>query len=243
MSTHLPWQFSLNPFYNASKNSFVKFNKIIMDHTGRLGGVCKGNPVLTAIFEGRMKPSQEEWTEKYAIWDASQGEKMGETLAMKLLLAELKGRSMARWSNRIEAVFPPDTPEYLRFFPEGRKPYNTAVTDERISYFNVLVGMVLDEPLLAGIHTEMKDFQEKLGAARLRQQGLEGKVSHLSGILKLQQKQSANVMYAVLGLLMAHHAENSNALEIYYELSLIRSTGRKAKKAAPEPEEEASGGK
>ncbi|MFN0031008.1 MAG: hypothetical protein ACKVOR_02500 [Flavobacteriales bacterium] len=216
------WHYLTNQFVSATVNSFKKANRLSQHHDNVLeqrAGAGVPDPLDVQLYAS-YHPLHVALTEKYTAWKNAGGQQEGQTLNLDQLFALTKTR-LDTWDPLIQVVHIKSSPAYKAIFPDARKPFYRKITEERIAAFNTLQ-QALTNPALAAVKTSVVAHHTALVAARSVQTGAIAATG--TGSAQVEEARIAAMIgqYANLGLLMNKYADNTNFIEAYFELEVLR---------------------
>lgn len=230
------WKYVSNQFEVATQASFKKMLSLSADHDSRLDE-RKTEPGIAALY-ARFHPAAEAYSAAYIAWDATGGSGEGRTASVQEQLDLLSSTKARQWDVKTQGVFDARSPQYKSIWPDGREPLHQGSIELRIASVKSLYERMLPHAaaLPAGLLSDVLGFHAGVLALRNEQQGQQGAVAALSTALETARKNVATLMYGNLGVLMDLHRENPSAIEDFWDLSLIRTTGSdEDESAAPQP--------
>ena len=219
MSTPV-FSFTENPFDNGTKTSKKKMNIIAGDHVSKLHSQM-ANPLIAVLY-AFFNPIRQNFLNKYSQWISVSAAYHGATVALELLMAQLRGDKIEDFDIRVQVVYKRGTPQYAALFPNFRIPFQSGGYDERIAKLKALgEGMDVD-PAFALIKADVDAFYLLIFNARDAQQDLEGSKQFVSDELELLRIVTAQAMYYTLGGLMQVFSVNTFQITMFYDLETLR---------------------
>lgn len=215
------WPYQNNQFDNSTKESFVLMLILSNDHTAKLMAQA-ADPEIDALFT-RTAPLDAAYTTGYSTWKSAVGTRMGGTLRVEQLLAELSGTRIKQWDIQIQGVHIEGTPDYTVLLPNRRGPFQNGTIDERINEVQGLGTRLADYPALAATKTNVDAFYTTLRSARDNQQLLEQRIAQSSSELELARLAVARIMYGNVGVLMNKYRDTPEFVGNFWEVSLMQS--------------------
>ncbi len=219
MSTPV-WPFTENPFDNGTKGSFKKMYIISINTANKLWGQ-QSNPDILPVHLF-FAPARQTYANAYTTWKSNKAAYRGATVKVYKLLNLLSSEKIEEFDVRIQVVYSRGKEEYIKLFPQLRKPFQRGEIESRISALAVLIVSIGTDAALATVKSDIVDFYNLLVDARNVQKGLEGIVSSKSAELELQRITCSEAMYAVLGRLMDIYRSNSKQIAIFFDLVTLR---------------------
>ena len=225
-----------NQFENATKNSFKRANILGEDHLAKLAAE-QSDPDIAFLFE-RFQPVQILFVERYTGWLKIKGVYKGWTQRMEEIQDKLSSDKIAEWDNKIKAEVGEDSAEHTTLLPNGREPFQTGGRDARILEVKGLSKRLEDFPALAAVKTDVDAFAAQMDSTRDTQQQKEDLVEKASDGLEELRVAMCNMMYGNLGRLMDKFMDGPLVIDRFFELQLIRETGKDEEEVEPIPPEE-----
>jgi hypothetical protein len=225
------WDAIKNTFLSALKGSFKRTNIVVID----TGDKLEARKTETGIGEINtyFAPFKTSFGTLYLEWKLTNNTYHALTDTVEGLRDQLSGTKINRWDTLIKPEFLDDPDGYKALFPKGHSPFQEGGYEERIAAVKVLGTAIDSRAPLAAVKTEISDFGRQFEAARSLQQGKEGLAKKLSVDMEIKRIEVCEALYWVQGRLMALFSKNPKAIEAFYDLEVLRRTGREE----DEPEE------
>ena len=154
---------------------------------------------------------------------------------MEAIKEKLRGDKIAEWDNKIKAEVTEDSADHITLLPNGRKPFQSGGRDARILEVKGLSKRLADFPALAAVKADVDAFAAQMDATRDTQQQKEGLVEKATDALEEQRKTMTAMMYGNLGRLMDKFMDGPLVIDSFFELQLIRETGKDEEEVEPIP--------
>jgi hypothetical protein len=177
--------------------------------------------LLTPIFT-RYQPVHKALVDAYAAWQAAGGTQSGQTLSLAQQMA-LAYAKVDDWDLNIQLKHKRSTDIYKMVLPNGRKPFYTGSTDDRINAYNtfaVALGKIAD---LASIATAVAATYTTLDTARSLQQGTITGTGNSSEALEAARIAAMIMMHRNLGYCIDNFNSRPAFIESLFDLENIRS--------------------
>lgn len=198
---------------------------MIVRHTNVLG--ASSDPFIHNLFR-ETEPVCTAFCTAYAMWTSKKGGRAGESLRVKQLFKALYTEKIPKWEVDVLVRFHEKSPECKALFKGGRTAFRRGPYDLRAEKLASLALNLKDFPGLFVTKMEVEDFHKQLTEALNVNKGESTGVKGASGGLEAARKAAAVKMYANLGYLMAHFAEDTKQIKRFFETGKLRR--RKAKR-------------
>ena len=225
------WDAIKNTFLNALKGSFKRTNIVVIDTGDKLE--ARKNETGIGDINTYFAPFKTSFTTLYLDWKQTNNTYHALTGDGSAHKKELDSTKIDRWDTIIKPAFLDDPDGYKILFPKGHSFFQEGGYEERIAAVKVLGAAIDSRAALADVKTEITDFGRQFEAARSLQQGKEGLAKKLSVDMELERMKVCEALYSVQGRLMVLFNKNPKAIEAFYDLEVLRRTG----KEEDEPEE------
>lgn len=229
------WIFLSNTFLVNTEGTFKKALSLFTDTHAKLRNE-QADPDIAAMF-AELDPVFQSYATTYANWAMVKGTYKGKTTGLEELMLEKMPLQLRKWEGGVRAVFDEDSADEVEIFPNKRSPFLNGSYEQRIAQVRALADKLTEYAALSATQVLVESFYNTLESTRLRQQEKEGDVKRLSVLLENQRIIVCHVMYGILGLLMHKYQTDTNDIERFFDLSLLRQTGNDNNDEEPEPEE------
>jgi len=215
------WIFETNPFLNASDNSYLKALKLSTYHDSALSA-AQSDPFILGLYTS-YHPVHLKLKTDYDAWKAKGGMQQGETLNLDQLLSMLSHTKIQGWDNRIQIVYPQNTPEYKKLMPGRRGPFQTGTQEQRLHAVQTLSVVIGADTALATLKTEIDSFYTQLDNAYTKQKQSLNTTKNEGSALEKSRVAMCTSQYANLGALMQKFASSPTGIEPFFDLKTLRS--------------------
>lgn len=219
------WQYLNNQIANALADSYGDTNVFATDHLSKLKNLS-GDTTINQLI-ARTEPAYLDFYAKYSNWQQNTALWKGATNKIDTLLDDLLKSKLPRWEVLVQVFFMPDSEEYITLFPQGRTAFRETGKDGKIMLLSTLTQTMALYPDLATLEVDVVAYLQLLTQQRDRQQQREQAVRDASAQLRNAQNALFEVMYRNLGSLMNKFGSNSSDILNLFDVSLIRTTGKK----------------
>jgi len=218
------WDAIKNTFLSALKGSFKRTNIVVID----TGDKLDARKTETGIGEINtyFAPFKTSFTTLYLDWKQTNNTYHSLTAAVQRFKSDLSSSKIDRWDTVIKPAFLDDPVGYKALFPNGHTSFQSGEYEERIAAVKVLGSAIDNRAPLADVKTEISDFGRQFEAARSLQQGKEGLAKKLSVDLETKRIEVCEALYWVQGRLMALYNKNPKAIEAFFDLEVLRRSGK-----------------
>ena len=217
------WIFLSNTFEVQTRDSHKNALSLGVDHKAKLQAndsisvvadmLTTFNPVLQAYLAADQNLS------------AAKGTYKGKTQTVEELFETLRDTKLPYWEGKIFFFYPEGTDEATELFPNARSPFNSGTYEQRIQSIKILGDKCAADTDLNAVSTDILAFHTQIESARaLQQSDGEGQVETLRDLREIARVAMCQEMYGNLGLLMNHFKTETERIEAYFDLSLIRRT-------------------
>jgi hypothetical protein len=213
------WNILSNRFDIASRRSYKKMLGMIIQHANALS--AGSDPFIRSLFT-ETDTVRESYCRAHAIWESAKGGRKGESLRFRKLMKVLYTEKIPGWEVNVLLRFPEKSPEYKALFNGGRTAFRRGPYDLRVERLASLAKKLEDFPGLLVIRQEVVDFHRQLLKARTTNKGESTGVKDAAGRLEAARKAAAVRMYANLGYLMGHFAEDPKQVKRFFEAGKLR---------------------
>jgi len=227
------WHYLENQFDNATAESYKRANILGEDHLAKLAAE-QADPDIAFLYE-RFSPVQVLFVKNYTGWLKAKGIYKGWTQRMEEIQDKLSSDKIADWDNKIKAEVGEDSADHTTLLPNGRKPFQSGGRDARILEVKGLSERLEDFPALAAVKADVDAFAARMDAIRDTQQQKEDLVEKASDALEKLRKAMTAMMYGNLGRLMDKFMDGPLVIDRFFELQLIRETGKDEEEVEPIP--------
>ena len=219
------WSYLFNPFEVLSKRSLRKLLIFATDHYDKLSALSANDVFLQTLFQTLEKPFQEFSTSFQAI-SSTNSTYQSKTQVFETKIIELSAEKIKRWDIKIQNEFLEGTEEYKSILPQGRKPFQTGMYEERVAAVQTLAQKLKNYAILSALQTEINDYALELRSLRSEQQGKE--VLSRNAEIELRQKAASLIqaMHRIFGGLIWHFGGDTQRIESLYELRWLRNTSK-----------------
>jgi hypothetical protein len=223
------WTFLSNPFDLKTKDSYKKMLTLIVRHTNVLG--ASSDPFIRKLYL-EPEPVSTAYSTAYATWTSSKGGRAGESLRVRQLLKVLYTGKIPKWEVDVLVRFHEKSPEYKTLFKGGRTAFRRGPYNLRAEKLASLAMNLEAFPGLFATRLEVEDFHKQLTKALNTNKGESFGVKGASTSLEAARKAAAVRMYANLGYLMGHFAEDPKQIKRFFETNKLRRRKPKRKPKA-----------
>lgn len=219
------WQYLNNQFANALSNSYGETNIFATDHLSKL----KSNNADADIMRlyNRTESLYQAFYTDYSDWKQSTAFWKGATSKVDGIIEDLVKNKLPKWDILIQVNYDTTSEEYITIFPQGRTAFREVGKDGKILLLKTLMNTLATYPDLSAVHTQAQDFFNTITIQRDRQQQREKAVKDASERLRLSQSLLFDVVYRNLGALMDRYGSNSTDVLNFFDVTMIRTTGKK----------------
>lgn len=218
------WDAIKNTFLSALKGSFKRTNIVVIDTGDKLE--ARKNETGIGDINTYFAPFKTSFNTLYLDWKQTNNTYHALTATVQRFKSDLSGSKIGRWDTIIKPVFLDDPDGYKNLFPNGHTPFQSGEYEERIAAVKVLGSAIDNRAPLADVKTDINDFGRQFEAARSLQQGKEGLSKKLSVDLEAKRVEVCEALYSVQGRLMVLYNTNPKAIEAFYDLEVLRRTGK-----------------
>ena len=215
------WIFLSNPFEVATHGTYRKALEISTMHHSSLQHTSTTEPLLVPIFN-RYQTVHKTLVDNYAAWQAAGGTQMGQTLSLSQQMA-LAYAKLDDWDLNIQLLHKKSTAIYKTVLPNGRKPFYTGSTDDKINAYNsfaIALNKIAD---LKSIADAVAATYTSLDAARGLQQGTITGTGNSSEQLEAARIAAMTMMHRNLGYCIDNFNNRPAFIESLFDLENIRS--------------------
>jgi len=217
------WLYLSNTFEISTRKAYAKMMKIAKDHDSRLNG-DKTDPDILALWNF-FNPLLLVYINLFTQWQSSISFRISKTLILTDTFQLLSKPWIREWQNKVNAIFPEDSPEDKAIFPQKRTPFQSANYEVRIEAVNTLATSLAPYPELAAVKEDVESRYGRLIAARDNQkQAMQNEEKSLQDLEK-QRVVLANALYRSLASLMVKYYEEPTLADRFFDLTLIRRAG------------------
>lgn len=220
------WNILSNRFDAATKRNYKMMLSLISYHATALGSST--DPFLRNLFI-ETDQVRTAFSKAYATWTAKKGGRKGETLRVRKLLKVLYTEKIPKWEVDILVRFNEKSPEYEALFKGGRTAFRRGPYVLRAQRLASLAKSLADFPGLFVTKMDVEDFYSQLTKVLDINKGETVGVKISSEKMEAARKAAAIKMYANLGHLMAHFADNPGQVKRFFETSKLRRRKPKSK--------------
>ena len=231
------WQYLSNQFVNATKNSFKKAVIISRYHDSVLATAASlptPDPDMVLLYD-RYNPLHETLSLAYNSWRAQGGTQQGSTLSLAQLI-NLLPEKIFNWQSRVGVIYASSSAQFKTLFPNGRAPFNKGSKDLRLDAVDSLAIALGTDPALATLKVDVQAFYAQLLTARQMQIGDIATTRSDSTGLEQAILAAMKMQYRNLGLLM-NKIENTESIEVFFDLATIRERDQSVFTGTLDPEE------
>jgi hypothetical protein len=218
------WNILSNRFDKSTKRNYKKMLGMIIQHANALS--AGSDPFIRSLFRD-TDPVRESYCRAHAVWESAKGGRKGESLRFRKLMKVLYTEKIPQWEVNILIRFPEKSPEYKALFNGGRTAFRRGPYDLRLERLASLVKSLEDFPGLHVTRQEVVDFHRQLLKARTTNKGESTGVKDAAVRLEAERRAAAMRMYANLGFLMGHFAEDPAVVKRFFEVGKLRARRRK----------------
>lgn len=217
------WLYLSNTFEISTRKAYAKMMKIAKDHDSRLNG-DKTDPDILALWNF-FNPLLLVYINLFTQWQSSISFRISKTLILTDTFQLLSKPWIREWQNKVNAIFPEDSPEDKAIFPQKRTPFQSANYEVRIEAVNTLATSLAPYPELAAVKADVESRYGRLIAARDNQkQAMQNEEKSLQDLEK-QRVVLANALYRSLASLMVKYFGEPTLADRFFDLTLIRRAG------------------
>lgn len=218
--THSDWSSIQNQFYNATKDSYKKFNVLSTDHLSKLKNGMAVYPICTSLYN-RYEPLHTAFTKTINEWQNANNFYQGATAKVDTVQDDLS-KQIGIWDVKIMNVYYMDTPEYITLLPNGRAPFQTGGREQRIAAVETLATALANYPLLANVQQIVDAFAIDYKKKRDEQQQLEQSIPIKSKAVSDAHFAASDMMNRNLGLLIDAFGTDY-IITSFFELDIVRN--------------------
>lgn len=214
------WNFQINPFLNATRDSNLNAMKISTFHDSALFALQTDRffgPLYTAYH-----PIHTALKTAYDAWVAQEHTQGGQTLNLEQLFALLSNTRIDGWDITIQTVYNKKTPPYKALLPHHRVPFQSGSQVERIEAVRSLSTNLTGIAALASVKTAVDAFYTQLDAANTAQKASKTTTTTQSSAMETSRIAMCNAQYANLGTLITHFATTPEVISNYFDVQTIR---------------------
>ena len=214
------WSYIRNVFLIVTKNSFRLALRISKIHDSALKSKIADAFILAMYTAFHIV--NEAYADAYGKWVSKKTLQQGATLAFSNLLDLMRNAKINAWDAAIAAVYPKGSPKYKALLPNGHSPFQTGSQEDRIAALNGLIKAIGTDAALATLKAELILFYTDINDADDLQKQLMSDVQTASSELETARVTMCVTMYADLGGLMQHYAEDTSPIGAFFDLKGIR---------------------
>jgi len=223
------WNILSNRFYSSTKRNYKMMLEMISSHAYVLG--TSSDPFILNLFR-ETEPVRTAFSAAYSIWTSKKGGRAGETLRVRQLLKVLYTEKIPKWEVDVLVRFHEKSPEYKTIFKGGRTAFRRGPYDLRAQKLATLAMNLEAFPGLFATRLEVEDFYKLLTKTLNVKKGESTRLKGASNDLESARKAAAIRMYANLGHLMGHFAEDPKQVQRFFETGKLRRSKPKDKPKA-----------
>ena len=213
------WIYAINPFINATVNSYRTTRDISLFHLNALR-TLKDTPFFENLYNEYL-PLHQSFLEAYTDWQVQGYNQFGNTLALKNLFKDLV-KNIGEWDIKILNVYKSSTPAYTRIMHQGRGVFQNGAQLKRLLALKVLSDVLAEDDSLKTLSVEVTDFYTLLNDAYHNQKKAKIGTKENSANVEKQRLAICTAQYINLGLLMAHFATEPIKIELFFDMERIR---------------------
>ena len=218
--THSDWSSIQNQFFNATKDSFKKFNVLSTDHLSKIKNGMTNYPICTTLYN-RYEPLHTAFTKAVNEWQNANNFYQGATSKVDLIQDDLV-KQIGIWDVKVMNVYYLDTPEYITLFPNGRAPFQSGGREQRIAAVETLAVALSNYPALANVQQIVAAFAADYKNKRDEQQQLEQSIPVQSKAVADAHAAACDMMNRNLGLLIDAFGTDY-IITSFFELDIVRN--------------------
>ncbi len=218
------WNILSNRFDASTKRNYKKMLRMISHHANVLG--ASSDPFIRKLFR-ETDPVRTAFCTAYAAWTSKKGGRAGEARRLRQLLKVLYTEKIPKWEVDVLVRFHEKSPEYKALFKGGRTAFRRGPYDLRAEKLASLALNLEAFPGLFVTRMEVEDFHKQLTDMLNTSKGESTGVKGASFGLEAARKAAAVKMYANLGHLMAHFAEDPKQVKRFFETGKLRRRRRR----------------
>lgn len=220
------WNILSNRFDASTKRNYKMMHRMINHHADYIG--ASSDPFIHSLFK-ETDEMRTAFCSAWATWTARKGGRKGETQRVKQLLKKLYTEKIPKWEVDILVRFNEKSPEYKALFKGGRTGFRRGPYVLRAQRLASLAKSLADFPGLFVTKMDVEDFYSQLTSVLNINKGETVGVKISSEKMEAARKAAAIKMYANLGHLMAHFADNPGQVKRFFETSKLRRRKPKSK--------------
>ena len=218
------WIFLINPFETATKGSYIRAY-ILGNYTMNFLKARVAQPDIAPIV-ALLQDRWDNYVNAYGKWRDQLGEQSMLTAAERLAFKEGPAIINDLMADLTKAEIFRGSPKFTRVFPNLRKPFNRGGQDSIIAAYKALAtGFAsISMPAQALVAS---DFHARLLAASDEQGTGMGNTMDYSHQTELARIELCDALFEVLADLIKMFVKDTEAIEPYFLLRLIRKTAQK----------------
>ena len=217
-----------NLFDNATRGSVKSLDVLATDHNDKLKSNTT-NVALVAVYTTVFKPAYDAFKSAYTGLLTAESLYSGRTRNTEALWEDLR-KNADEWSFAIEATpggaFRRGKVSYQTIFPNGYAPLQSGSYEQRMRALKSTVDVATGYADLADVIADMTAFYSTLLYARTEQQGYEFSLAQARTTVDATRDNLVIAMHRVYGFLIYTFAPDTDIVEAYYDISLLRSANR-----------------
>ncbi len=214
------WNFIVNPFEKATRDSYIHAVKISTVHDSALAAM-QTDPFFGPLYTS-YHPVHTTFISCYTNWLAKGGARSGQTLNLEQLLQLLSSTKIDNWDINVQAVFNKKTPQYKALLPHHRVPFQRGKQDERIAAVKSFSLNLTGIAALASVKTSVDAFYTQLEAANASQKSSKTNTGIQSDAVETSRISMCVAQYSNLGLMMSHFSAVPEKISAFFDLKTIR---------------------
>ncbi len=220
------WIRSENFIDTATEESYI-IAKEIYDQfeVNLLSGIA--DPDLLEYYT-YYKPINDKYGEAYQTLASLNSSGPGNTLDIKIKVAQLRGTEIKRWDVQIQSLYERGSVMYTSLLPKFRKPFQQGSIEKRTKAIENLIAAMGDDVSLASIKTDVQTFFD------LWQDAIKTQNTHFAKIdlaiidLEAERINAADAMMYVYGKLVSKFYKNLVMVELYFPVDLLQRMTQEA---------------
>lgn len=219
-----PWIFTGNTFESQTRESSKRMYLLAADHRAKLQNQMADPEIAAMLTE--LDTAYPAFVQARMLWQVASGTYKGKTQMFEEKMKDLLRVQLPKWEGRVFNEYPEGTGTATEIFPDKRRPFYEGTYEDRVNAVSALANKLLEYPALAATQTEVAAFSTDMHALRDLQQNKEGAATAAASTMEEKRILLAVTMYGILGLLMHKYKENRHRINDFYDLTLLRDTGK-----------------
>lgn len=215
------WFYLNNPFETATQNNYHKAVEISTYHNSNLVKKATTEPLIDPLLK-RYTPLHTALLEKYGIWKSAGGTQTTQTLSLGQQMA-LAYAKVDDWDLHVQLKHKKNTEVYKGIFKNGRKPFNSGTTFDKITAYDTLAKNLAKVDAVKDMAAAVAATYKSLYDAYELQQGVVTGVGDASTDVEAARVLAMKMMHRNLGYCIDNFNDRPEFVETLFDLENIRS--------------------